>query len=108
MKVQQGSATINRSLGNAGIKSTVIIKRVSRKCNNQKYFQEVSQSKVLPGSAEIMGTASQYHKNCIQGVLQKYTKRVAQTKVLPGQSKEIPGSVTIRNTARDRHNQKYC
>ena len=61
-----------------------------------------------------MGTARQYHKNCIQGVLQKYIKRVAQSKVLPGQSKEIPGSVTIRNTAiikstaRDRHNQKYC
>ena len=99
---------VQKSLGNAGIKSTVTIKRVSRKCNNQKYFQEVSQSKVLPGSAKIKGTTRQYHKNCIQGVLQKYIKRVAQSKVLPGQSKEIPGSVTIRNTARDRFNQKYC
>ena len=55
-----------------------------------------------------MGTARQYHKNCIQGVLQKYIKRVAQSKVLPGQSKEIPESVTIRNTASGRHNPKYC
>ena len=54
------------------------------------------------------GTARQYHKNCIQGVLQKYTKRVSQSRVQPAQSKEIPGSVTIKNTVRDRNYQKYC
>ena len=54
-----------------------------------------------------MGTARQFHTSCIQEVLQNHIKRVAQSKVLPGQSKEIPGSVTIRNTARDRHNHKY-
>ena len=44
-----------------------------------------------------MGTARQYHKKCIQGVL--------QTKV-------HQGSVTIKSTARECHqgvsNQKYC
>ena len=78
----------------------------------------MQQSKVLPRSITIKssarecrnhgGTARQYHKNCIQGVLQKYIKRVSQSSVLPGQSKEIPESVTIKKTVRDRHYQKYC
>ena len=65
-----------------------------------------------------MGTARQYHKNCIQGVLQKNIKRVAQSNVLPGQSKKkyrglsqseiLPGTAIIKSTGRDRHNQKYC
>ena len=36
---------------------SVTIKRTLRKCNNQKHFQDVSQSKVLPGNAVILGTA---------------------------------------------------
>ena len=77
----------------------------------------LSQSKEYQESETIKRTSKKYHnqmfcqgvlKSCIQGVLQKYIKRMAQSKVLPGQSKEIPGIVTIRNTARDRHNQKYC
>ena len=49
-----------------------------------------------------MGTVRQYHKICIQRVLQKNIKRVSQSKVLPEQSTEIPRSVTIKRTARDR------
>ena len=64
---------------------SVTIKRTSRKCNNQKNFQDESQSKVLPGSAAIMGTVRDYYKKSIQGVLHlKYTKEVSQSKVLPG------------------------
>ena len=40
-----------------------------------------------------MGTDKQYHKKCIQGVLQSTIHQ---------------GSVTIKRTATDRHNQKYC
>ena len=39
-----------------------IIKRISRKCNNQKYCQEVSQVKVQPGSATIIRTARECYK----------------------------------------------
>ena len=38
------------------------IKSISRKCNNQKYCQELSQVKVQPGSATIIRTAIEYHK----------------------------------------------
>ena len=62
------------------------IKRTSRKCNNQKHFQEVSHSK---GSTAIMVTDRQYHKKCIQGVLQL---------------KVHQGRVTIKSTARECHN----
>ena len=65
------------------------IKRTSRKCNNQKHFQDVSQSNVLPGRAAIMGIASQHYKKCIQGVLQL---------------KVHQGSVAIKSTTRECHN----
>ena len=68
---------------------SVTIKRTSRKCNNQKNFQDESQSKVLPGSAAIMGTVRQYYKKSIQGVLQLKVQK---------------GSVTIKNSARECHN----
>ena len=64
----------------------VTIKRTPRKCNNQKHFQEVSNSK---GSAAIMVTQRQYHKKCIHGVLQL---------------KVYQGSVAIKSTARECHN----
>ena len=38
------------------------IKSISRKCNNQKYCQELSQVKVQPGSATILRTARECHK----------------------------------------------
>ena len=66
--------------------------RTSRKCNNQKHFQEVSQSKVLPGSAVIMGISMQYHKKCIQGVLQLKVNQ---------------GSVAINSAARECSQFKY-
>ena len=56
----------------------VTIKRTSRKCNNQKHFQEVSHSK---GSAAIMVTQRQYHK------------------------KVHPGSATIKSISRECRNQ---
>ena len=68
------------------LSGSVTIKRTSRKCNNQKHFQEVSHSK---GSAAIMVTERQYHKKCIQGVLQL---------------KLHQWSVTIKSTARECHN----
>ena len=52
-----------------------------------------------------MGTVRQYHKICIQRVLQKNIKRVSQSKVLPEQSTEIPRSVTIKRTARERQSK---
>ena len=78
-----------------------------RECHNQKNCQEVSQSKehqesatikafpnvsqsnVLPGSAAIIGTARQYYKKCIQGVLQLKVRQ---------------GSVAIKSTARECQN----
>ena len=65
---------------------SVTIKRTSRKSNNQKHFQEVTHTK---GSATIMVTERQYHKKCIQGVLQL---------------KVHQGSVTIKSTERKCHN----
>ena len=68
------------------LSGSVTIKRTSRKCNNQKHFQEVSHSK---GSAAIMVTERQLHKKCIQGGLQL---------------KVLQGSVAIISTARECHN----
>ena len=70
------------------LSESATIKRTSRKCNNQKHFQDVSQSNVLSGSVAIMGTARQYYKKCIQGVLQL---------------KVHQGSVAIKGTARECH-----
>ena len=68
---------------------SVTIKRTKRKCNYQKNFQDESQSKVLPGSAAIMGTVRQYYKKSIQGVLQLKVHK---------------GSVAIKSSARECHN----
>ena len=68
------------------VPGSVTIKGTSRKCNNQKHIQEVSHPK---GSAAVMVTERQYHKKCIQGVLQL---------------KVHQGSVAIKSTARECHN----
>ena len=67
-----------------------------------------------------MGTAMQYHKKCIQGVLQSELHRGSVTinstarechnlKYYQGvsQSKVLPGTTTIKSNARDHHNQKF-
>ena len=74
------------------VPGSVTIKRTSRKCNNQKHFQEVSKSKVLPGSAAIMDISRQYHKKCIQGVLHLKVNQ---------------GSVAINTDARECSQFKY-
>ena len=108
MKVQQGSATIKMIARECRNQKYCHNQKSIKKCNNQKYFKEVSQSKVLPGSAEIMGPVRQYHKKLHTESATKVYKRVSQSKVLPEKSTEIPRSVTIKSTARDHHNQKYC
>ena len=87
---------------------SVTIKRTSRKCNNQKHFQEVSHSKV---NSAIMVTEKQFHKKCIQGVLQLKVHQGSIT--IKSTAREChnlssSGSVAIKSTTRDRHNQKYC
>ena len=87
------------------VPGSVTIKITSRKCNNQNHFKDVSQSKVLPGSAVIMGTARQFYKKVHPGSAtikstsnestyrctasastchdQKHFKEVSQSKELP-------------------------
>ena len=68
-----------------------------------------------------MGTVRQYYKKSIQGVLQlKVHKGSVAINVLPGsvtievlkevsQSKVLPGTATIKNTAMDRsNNDREC
>ena len=82
--------TVRQSVPQSGeLPGSVTIKRTSKKGNNQKNFQDESQSKVLPGSAAIMGTVRQYYKKSIQGVLQLKVHK---------------GSVAIKSSARECHN----
>ena len=93
------------------LSGSVTIKRTSRKCNNQNNFQDESQSKVLPGSAAILGTVRQYYKKLFQGVLQlKVHKGSVAIKSSARECHNLStqGSVTIKSTTRDHHNQKYC
>ena len=56
-----------------------------------------------------MGTVRQYHKICIQRVLPKNIKRVSQSKELPGTAiiKNTARDATIKSTARECHNKVH-
>ena len=58
-----------------------------------------------------MVTERQYHKKCIQGVLQlKVHQGSVSIKSTARECHNLStlGSVTIKSTTRDRHNEKYC
>ena len=107
-KILSESATIRTNARKCHIQKNI------KKVKQSKYFQEVSQSNVLPGNASkcrIIGTARQ-SQNVHPGSAaikstsrkcrnQKYCQVVLQSKVLPE-------SFKIKSTSRDRHNQQYC
>ena len=67
------------------------------KCHNQKYIPGVSQSKVLQGSA---GSDLEFLRRGFTTI--KIIGRECKNK------KVLPGSVTIKSTVRECHNQKNC
>ena len=101
-------------------------KSIPRKSSNQKYCQEVSQVKVQPGSAIIIRTARECHKQNAS-IISTYSdvaiKNTSMEFTLKSTDREchnlkycqrlshenvLPRSATIQNTPRECQNQIYC
>ena len=97
----QGVSQSKELLRNAKTKS------ISRKCNNQKYSQDVSQVKVQPGNATIIRTARECYKQNAS-IISTYREFRDQKYIQGGHiEKVLIENATIRSTARDCRPKMY-